>query len=143
MGSAGARDLGRVGVAAELPPPTRAVLEIPGTPKSLNAVGYRSHWSIGRREKQRWEQDIATALMLARVPRGLRRVSAVATIHFKQHRRRDEANFRPLVDKALGDVLQSAWGLPDDTPEYYRFGAVELVAPAPEPLTVVTLDYWR
>jgi hypothetical protein len=121
----------------------RAVLEIPGTPKSLNAVGLYSHWSVGRREKQRWEQDIATALMVAGVPRGLGRVAASAEIRFKQRRRRDEGNFRTIIEKALGDILQTAWGLPDDTPEYYRFGTVDLVAPSPEPLTVLTLDYWR
>jgi hypothetical protein len=129
------------GGVASADAPIRATLEIPGTPSSLNAVGYRSHWAVGRREKQRWEQDIATALMVAKVPRRLDWVTATAAIHFTQRRRRDEANFRPLIDKALGDVLQSGWGLPDDTPEYYCLGAVELVAPSPEPLTVITLDY--
>lgn len=118
-----------------------ASLEIPGTPPSLNAVGYRSHWSVGRREKQRWEQDIATALMVARVPRGLGRVMASAAIHFKQRRRRDEGNFRAILEKACGDALVAGGWLDDDTPDRYRFGAVELVAPAAESLTVIELDY--
>lgn len=117
-----------------------AVLTIPGVPPSLNQVGYRSHWAVGRREKRTWEQFLATALMVAKVPRGLKRVTASAELRFTQRRRRDEGNFR-LIDKALGDILQSAWGLPDDTPQYYRFGGVDLVAPCPEALTVVHLTY--
>lgn len=118
-----------------------AVLTIPGIPPSFNAVGLRSHWAVGRRHKQAWEQHLATAMTLEQVPRGLRRVEASATLQFTQRRRRDAANFQPLLDKALGDILQSGWGLPDDTPEYYRFGALELSAPHPEPLTIVRLDY--
>ena len=33
------------------------------TPPSLNAIGYRSHWAVGRRHKLRWQADIATMLM--------------------------------------------------------------------------------
>lgn len=118
----------------------KATLEVPGTPKSLNAIGYRSHWSVGRREKQKWEDWLGTALMVARVPRGLEAVSATAEIHFKQKRRRDTGNFRVILEKALGDILQQGW-LPDDTPEYFSFGVVQLVAPSPEPLTLVHLEY--
>lgn len=120
----------------------RATLSIPGTPPSLNQVGYRSHWSVGRREKQKWEGFLAIALMEQRVPRGLKSVFASAELRFKQKRRRDEGNFRALLEKALGDVLQTGW-LPDDTPEYFRFGAVEFSAPCPEPLTIVHLDFER
>jgi hypothetical protein len=119
---------------------TRATLEVPGTPPSLNAVGYRSHWSVGRKLKREWEQMLGTALMVARVPRGLEVVNATAEIHFKQKRRRDPGNFRVILEKALGDILQQGW-LPDDTADYFSFGAVQLVAPSPEPLTLVHLDY--
>lgn len=110
-------------------------------PPSLNAVGYRSHWSVGRREKQKWEQLLGMALMVAGVPRGLRAVGATAEIHFRQRRRRDEGNFRALLEKSLGDILQQGGWLPDDTPEHYGFGTVDLVAPSPAPLTLVHLDY--
>jgi hypothetical protein len=119
---------------------SRATLEVPGTPPSLNAVGYRSHWSVGRKLKREWEQMLGTALMVARVPRGLEAVSATAEIHFKQKRRRDPGNFRVILEKALGDILQQGW-IEDDTAEYFSFGVVQLVAPSPEPLTLVHLDY--
>lgn len=120
----------------------RVSLSIPGTPPSFNKVGLHSHWAVGRKAKQDWEQWLSIALMEQRVPRGLRSVAATATIRFKQRRRRDEGNFKPLLEKALGDVLQNGW-IEDDTPEYYRFGAVELFAPVERPETIVVLDYER
>lgn len=118
----------------------RATLEVPAVPPSLNAVGYRSHWSAGRKLKREWEQMLGTALMVAQVPRGIDTVSATAEIHFKQKRRRDPGNFRVILEKALGDILQQGW-IVDDTAEFFSFGVVQLVAPSPEPLTLIHLDY--
>jgi len=75
------------------------------------------------------------------VPRGLSCVNARATLQFKQRRRRDEGNFRVILEKALGDALVEGGWLKDDTAEQYRFGGLELSAPHPEPLTIVRLDY--
>lgn len=130
------------------PAVTQAVLEVPGTPKSFNEVGLRTHWAVGRRHKKQWEADFVTALLLTKVPLGLDSVRATARIEFKQRRRRDEGNFRVLIEKALGDALvgdRRAWPdgrwLPDDTPEHYQFGAVELVAPAPAARTLITIAW--
>jgi hypothetical protein len=120
----------------------RATLSIPGTPPSFNKVGLHSHWAAGRKAKQDWEQWLQIALLEQRVPKGLSSVVAQATIRFKQRRRRDEGNFKPLLEKALGDVLQNGW-IENDTPEHYRFGAVELFAPVERPETIVVLDYDR
>lgn len=117
-----------------------ATLEIPGTPPSFNAIGYRSHWAVGRRHKQQWQQWLATALMVAQVPRGLHSVTATAELHFKQRRRRDEGNFRVILEKSLGDALVEGGWLADDTPEFFRFGALELLAPSTEAMTVVSLS---
>jgi len=119
----------------------RATLSIPGTPPSLNQIGFHSHWSKGRKAKQDWEQWLQIALLEQRVPKGLSSVAARATIRFKQRRRRDEGNHRTLIEKALGDVLVSGGWLPDDTPEHYRFGAVELLAPCERAETILVLDY--
>lgn len=121
----------------------KATLTIPGVPTSFNRVGFRSHWSVGRTQKLKWEEWIGYALMEQKVPRGLRGVKATATMSFKQRRRRDSGNFRPLVEKALGDVLVAGKWIEDDTPEYFEFGAVELRAPVSEPSTVLVLDYVR
>jgi hypothetical protein len=122
---------------------TRATLRIPGCPPSLNQIGFRSHWAVGRKAKQDWEQFLSIALLEQRVPRGLKRVEATGTLRFKQKRRRDEGNFKALLDKALGDVLQAGGWLADDTPDYYRFGELTLFAPVPQPETIVLLDYER
>lgn len=125
----------------------RATLRIPGTPPSFNAVGLHSHWAVGRKAKQDWEQWIHFAILEQAVPRGLmprglKSVTASAAIRFKQKRKRDEGNFRVILEKALGDVLQNGW-ISDDTPEYYRFGRVELIAPVEKPETIIILDYER
>lgn len=119
----------------------QATLEVPETPPSFNAIGYRSHWAVGRRHKQQWQRWLSTALMVAQVPRGLSTVTATAELRFKQRRRRDEGNFRVILEKALGDALVEGGWLADDTAEYYRFGGLELSAPHSEPLTIVRLDY--
>ena len=121
----------------------KATLTIPGVPTSFNKVGLRSHWTVGRTQKLKWEEWIGYALMEQKVPRGLKKVKATATMSFKQRRKRDEGNFRPLVEKALGDVLTAGGWIPDDDPRYYSFGAVELRAPVSEPSTVIVLDYVR
>lgn len=116
----------------------QVVLEIPGTPPSYNTLAH-AHWQRNRRVKQDWQERCEIVLLEARVPRGLELVTATARIFFKARRRRDEGNFRVILEKALGDALTNGGWLPDDTPDHYRFGAVELLAPAQVPLTIVTM----
>ena len=115
------------------------VLEIPGTPPSYNETAH-AHWRKVNRVKQDWQERCELVLMEARVPRGLELVTATARIFFKQRRRRDEGNFRVVLEKSLGDALTNGGWLPDDTPDHYRFGKVELLSPAQVPLTQLTLS---
>lgn len=119
----------------------KATLEVPGTPPSFNAIGYRSHWAVGRRHKLQWQEWLSTALMVAQVPRGLKSVTATAELRFKQRRRRDEGNFRVILEKALGDALVEGGWLADDTADQFRFGLLELSCPWPEAVTEITLAY--
>lgn len=121
----------------------RATLSIPGTPPSLNAVGLHSHWTLDRKAKRDWQQWLSIALMEQKVPRGLKQVRATAALRFKKRRRRDEGNFRVILEKSLGDALVGGGWLSDDTPDLYRFGAVELFAPVERPETIVVLDFER
>jgi len=77
------------------------------------------------------------------VPRRLKRVDVNATLRFKQRRRRDEGNFRVILEKACGDALVEGGWLPDDTAGLYRFGRVQLMAPVQRPETILILDYVR
>ncbi len=115
-------------------------LEIPGTPPSYNRTAH-AHWSKVRKVKQEWQGFCETALMVARVPRNLEFVEASAKIYFKQRRRRDEGNFRVVLEKVLGDGLVRGKWLPDDVPEHYRFGAVECLAPHPSPHVEILLTF--
>lgn len=119
---------------------TEVVLDLPGTPPSYNVTAH-AHWQKVRRHKQQWQRDCEIALMEARVPRGLGSVLVSGRLEFKQRRRRDEGNFRVILEKALGDALVNGGWIPDDTPEHYSFGALELVAPAPRSRTLVTIAW--
>jgi hypothetical protein len=119
----------------------RAVLSIPGTPPSYNTLVH-AHWRKNQRAKQDWQQRCEIVLLEARVPRGLQLVTATALIHHKQFRRRDEGNFRVVLEKALGDALTNGGWLPDDTPDHYRFERLRFTSPSSTaPLTEVTLAF--
>ena len=120
---------------------TETTLSIPATPPSLNVVGYRSHWTVGRREKLQWQEWIFIALLEKRVPKGLASVNVSAEMHFTQRRRRDEGNFRAILEKACGDALVAGGWLADDTPAHYRFGAVDFEAPRPIAKTILRLRH--
>lgn len=119
---------------------TEAVLDIPGTPPSYNVTAH-AHWQKVRRAKQEWQRNCELALMVAQVPRGLGSVLVSGRLEFKQRRRRDEGNFRVILEKALGDALTNGNWIPDDTPDHYRFGALELSAPCSRPRTLVTIAW--
>ena len=121
------------------PAPLEFSLELPGTPPSFNQVGLHSHWARGRKVKQEWQQMVEVMLMKEQVPRNLHSVAASAVVNFKQRRRRDEGNWKAILDKVTGDALVTARRIPDDTPQYYRFGSVELRAPCEVPSTVIKL----
>jgi len=126
-----------------------AILQVPATPPSYNTTA-QAHWTKHRKAKRTWQEWLTIALMEKRVPQGVLRVEARAELHFKSRRRRDEGNFRVILEKALGDALvgdPKAWPegrwLPDDTPDRYTFGAVELVAPVSTTQTLITLTYYQ
>jgi hypothetical protein len=119
----------------------RRTLVLEATPPSLNAIAGRGSRHAFSRAKRRWQADLATMLMVRAVPRGLSRVEATALLTFPTRRRRDEGNFRVLLEKALGDALvEGAW-LSDDVPEHLTFGSVTFGEG--RPCTRVYLRYWN
>jgi hypothetical protein len=97
---------------------------ISDTPPSLNVIAGRGSRFAFAKAKRRWQTDLGLLLMAEALPRGLDRVEASAVLSFPTRRRRDEGNFRALLEKALGDALVEGGWLPDDTPDRFRFGAV-------------------
>lgn len=116
-------------------------LSLPDVPPSLNAVGSRgkSHWAFSN-AKKKWEGMCFIALLEMKVPKGLERIEASAMLRFKSKRKRDEGNFRVLLEKALGDILVTGGWLEDDTPECYSFGTVEFDPERGDPLTLIRLE---
>lgn len=110
------------------------------SPPSLNRTGSRGSWKSFHRKKKQWQGMLGTALLASgdKLADALRSTSgpvlATGTIAFRLNRRRDEGNFRVMLEKSLGDALvgdPQAWPeglwIPDDTPEHYRFERLELV----------------
>lgn len=120
-------------------------LEVGDTPPSLNAASLGSkgaHMKFHRLKKQ-WEGYLTAALLKAKVPKGLARIHATAILRFPSQRRRDEGNFRFLLEKALGDALQLNGQLSDDTPEQFTFGELRFEPDRGDKRTVVTLETFR
>lgn len=112
------------------------IIEYDDCPPSLNHAHSR-HWSYFHRHKRAW-QDIFEALLL-QVPRRLAYVHAEASLRFPVRRRRDEGNFRWLLEKALGDALVNGGWIADDTPDYFRTGLLTFEEDAGPKRTTVFL----
>ena len=115
-------------------------IEVRDAPVSLNRAR-GAHWSVFRKEKQRWQDQFEGLLMAISLPRGLAHVHATAVIRFPVRRPRDEGNFRWMLEKALGDALTNGRWLADDTPEHFTTGAVTFEKDPGAKRTVVTLTY--
>lgn len=120
-------------------------LRLHETPPSLNtfgSVGGGTHHRY-RRLKKQWQEQLGRALMQAAVPRGMGRVKATAALRFPRAAKRDEGNFRFLLEKALGDILVEGGWLKDDTAGRFSFGALQFVPDLGDPLTLVFLEVER
>lgn len=116
-------------------------MEIAQTPPSFNARmvgGGKVPWQYIRAKKA-WEGNLMIMLIRAKVPRGLKLVVAEAEMRFKSKRKRDEGNYRVMIEKAFGDTLVAGGWLPDDTPDHYRFERVAILQQRGDPQTVVRL----
>jgi hypothetical protein len=114
-------------------------IEIPGTPPSINNLSH-AHWTRWRREKQAWEGFCMIALLHRRVPKGLGAAHATASLRFPARRRRDEGNFRAILEKALGDALHGGGWIEDDTPEFFTFGELVFERETGEAVTRIKLE---
>jgi hypothetical protein len=119
------------------------VLTWDDTPPSMNqkSSGYGANHHVAGRTKKNWEGIAMVMLLQAKVPKDLRWVRASAVMRFPDKRRRDEGNFRMVIEKALGDAMVGGGWLPDDTPDLYRFTGVEFDPEKGPKQTTITLDY--
>ena len=120
-------------------------MEIPETPPSFNAGmvgGGKVPWQYIKTKKA-WEGNLMVMLIRAKVPRHVGLIVASADMRFKSNRRRDEGNYRVMLEKALGDTLTAGGWLEDDTPDHYRFEALTILEERGDPRTVVRLKVER
>lgn len=115
-------------------------------PPSYNEFAV-AHWRKYHRVKTLWQGIFEQALMMSRLPPRVRHVHAAAVLTFTTAHRRDEGNYRVLIEKCLGDALRGdpkVWPdgrwLPDDTPEFYEFGYVK-IHKGEAKHTLITMEY--
>lgn len=92
-----------------------------GTPISLNALGSGNQFAY-RAAKVAWEARLLELLTTAELVRPLDRVYVEAEMCFPDRRRRDQGNYRFIIEKALGDTLTAGGWLADDDWGRYEFG---------------------
>lgn len=115
------------------------------TPPSLNAIGARGNPRMFHRRKKGWQRMLGAEMLVGiaqdAIPRRLERVTVSGRLEFETSRRRDEGNYRTLLEKALGDALTSGGFLEDDTPDRYRFERLEIEGPLEQARTVLDLRW--
>lgn len=90
-------------------------------PPSLNRAGRLPPKAQGAIKKA-LQATLEGHLMASGLPRDLNRVEAWAHLRFpRAGLRRDEGNFRWMLEKALGDALTNGRWLGDDTADAYTF----------------------
>lgn len=89
------------------------------------ASGYGGNHFVASKTKKAWEGLLFVALLEAKAPKPMPPLEATALLVVPTRHRRDEGNFRMVLEKSLGDVLHQMGYIPDDTPEWYRFAGLE------------------
>lgn len=103
------------------------IMSYDDVPPSLNTAHSR-HWSYFHKTKRRWQGIFSDLLLASGLPRKQDCVRAEASMRFPVTRRRDEGNFRWMLEKALGDALVSGGWILDDQPDSFTTGALTFEA---------------
>jgi hypothetical protein len=97
-----------------------------GAPSSLNALG-SGNPQIYMGMKSRWQALLLARLEASGLPKPLGRVLVEGEATFPDRIRRDQGNYRVLIEKALGDALTEGGWLEDDDWTRYEFGNLAYV----------------
>lgn len=120
---------------------SEVTIVMPFTPPSLNRAG-RNNPLAQHHLKTRLQHDLELYLLNAKLPRPLGAVRASAVLRFPARRRRDEGNYRWLLEKALGDALVNGRWLTDDTPASFRFGELSFDGERGDAQTTLRLEWF-
>ena len=92
-----------------------------GAPESFNVFA-SSGWSVYQAAKKRWATVLVPALAASGLPKGLGSVMVEAEATFPDRAPRDQGNYRVILEKALGDVLEAEGYIEGDDWTRYSFG---------------------
>jgi hypothetical protein len=93
-----------------------------GVPPSLNVGGSGQNHFTYQNTKKAWQAIMEKKLAETGLPRGLGRITVEGEMCFGDRADRDQGNFRYLVEKALGDMLEDQGYLENDAWARYEFG---------------------
>jgi hypothetical protein len=96
-----------------------------GAPPSFNAFGRSGDGFVYAGLKQQWSRVLLPLLEASGLPKGLRRVVVEGEVSFPDRAKRDQGNYRVLLEKVLGDVLVDGGWLDDDDWDRYEFGNLQ------------------
>lgn len=96
-----------------------------GAPQSLNVAGSGGNHFAYQTAKHAWQERFAELLTAAGLPRDLAGVSVEGLVCFPDRHRRDQGNYRYLIEKALGDALVAGGWIEDDDWDRYSFGGLD------------------
>lgn len=104
----------------------RAAVQHLGAPPSLNVFG-SGNQRVYQSWKKAWSGAFAALLQDAHLPKPLAGVLVEGRVCFPTRLRRDQGNYRFLLEKALGDTLTEGGWLADDDWSQYEFGNLAYV----------------
>lgn len=110
-----------------------------GTPQSIRGFGSGANHFQYQTMKHKWQDRLSALLFDAAVPTGLAHVLAEGQVCFPDRRRRDQGNYRFILEKALGDALTEGLWLPDDDWDHYEFGRLRYAYAPREAWTALTI----
>lgn len=96
-----------------------------GAPLSLNVAGSGGNHFAYQAAKSAWQNRLHDLINDTGLPAGLARIVVEAEVCFPDRRRRDQGNFRYMLEKALGDALVAGGWIEKDTWTHYSFGGLE------------------
>lgn len=113
-----------------------------GCPPSMNIQMQASRASSRfayQNVKDAWQERLYELLKASELQRGMGHVLAEGQMCFPDKRRRDQGNYRYMIEKALGDALVEGGWLADDSWHQYEFGRLRYAYMKGEAWTIITL----
>lgn len=110
-----------------------------GVPQSLNVQSAGAKWHNYQSAKKNWSARLGELLEQSDLPRALGYVYVEGQVCFPDRRKRDQGNFRFLLEKSLGDTLVDLGYISDDDWSRYEFGNLRRTYEKGVSWTAVTL----